>query len=83
MVESRAVKTRKDASMIPIRERILFHAMKAALQVGDNSGSQVSLKFTWDNNRGGAARSLARLHMMYLFQQHHGTSSRSLLYTVL
>lgn len=46
MVEFWVDKTQKDASMILIRERILFDAMKATLQVGDNPRLQGSLKFT-------------------------------------
>lgn len=80
MVESRADKTRQDASMIPYRERLLFDAMKHALHVSDNTHSHGSLKFSWDNNRSGLPRSLARLDLLYVFFQQPGVPSRSLLH---
>lgn len=84
MVESRLDKTRQTAAMIPYRERLLFEGMKSALHVEDNIISPGSLKYSWDNNRPGLPRSLARLDRMYTFLQQPGSPCRSILtYSIL
>lgn len=67
MVEHRADKTRQCPTMIPHRERLLFNAMKSALQVEDHPRSANSLRFSWDNNPPQEARTLARLDRLYIF----------------
>lgn len=79
MVENKADKTRQCSSMISIRERILFDAMKSSLQLEDPPRSAASLRFSWDNNRPLAARVMARLDRLYLFNSTLGTPNRVLL----
>lgn len=79
MVEHQADKTRQCISMIPRRERTLFDAMKMSLQVEDHPRSTASLRFSWDNNRPQAARVLARLDRLYIFNSNPGSSDRTLL----
>ncbi|KAG0605467.1 hypothetical protein M758_9G061900 [Ceratodon purpureus] len=79
MVEGRSDKTRQCSALIPARERLLFDAMKVALNVHDNPRSAGSLKYSWDNNRDQEARVLARLDRLYLFHATARDPHRSLL----
>lgn len=79
MVEHQANKTRHSVTMIPLQERILFDAMKLALQVTYNPQSNGSPRFSWDNNRPGEHRILAWLGRLYLFQAIPGNSDMTLL----
>lgn len=79
MVERRADKTRQSAALVLMRERIIFNGMKAALKVDDPLLSTHSLSFSWDNQRSQAARSLARLDRLYLFEASPGAIDRILL----
>lgn len=67
MVEHHADKTRQCPLLILHRERILFDAMKLALQIEDHPRSAHSLPYSWDNYRPQSGRILARLDRLYLF----------------
>lgn len=51
MVKTWSDKSCHNASMIPNLERLLFDAMKTALNVDDNPLSAGSLRYSWDNNQ--------------------------------
>ena len=79
MVKDRSDKTRQGSVLAPARERLLFEAMKVALNVEDHPRSNGSLRYSWDNNRAQEARVLARLDRMYLFNATASDPTRTLL----
>lgn len=79
MVERRADKTRQNASMIPMCERILFNALKTSLNVDDPPQSAHSLPYSW-HNMPNIARFLARLYQCYVFYLAPNTFDRLILH---
>jgi hypothetical protein len=66
--------------MVPARERLVFVAMKVALQVEDHTCTEGSLKFSSDNQQvGGSHRHLARFDRIYIFQSAPSLAGRKLL----
>jgi exonuclease III len=79
MVENRRDKNRPCARLVPVRERVLFDAMKTALHVEDSPRTAGSLQFSWDNQQASLARRMARLDRIYVFRSNPLTPDRQLL----
>lgn len=60
-------KSNLNGRVITTGESRVFSLLKDALNVGENFRSSNGVRFTWDNRRVGAARSLARLDRFYTF----------------
>jgi hypothetical protein len=68
--------------MVPVRERTIFDAMKASLNVDDNPRSIASLKFSRDNLCQDGCRCLARLDRLYLFNSQLPSDRQLLHYSI-
>jgi hypothetical protein len=80
MVKKRSDKDWPCARMVLARERMIFAAMKAALQVEDHTCTEGSLKYSWDNQQVvGSQCRLARFDRIYVFQCSLAQAGRKVL----
>jgi hypothetical protein len=52
--------------LIPDKERFLWDALKLALEIHEPTRSNKNLKLSWDNQRSGGERIMARLDHIYI-----------------
>jgi exonuclease III len=66
MVEDKEDKSSMCEKLIPYKERLLWDALKLASEIHEPTGSNKSLKFSWDNQRSGGERIMARLDHIFI-----------------
>jgi len=66
MVEYKEDKSSMCGRLIPNKEILLWDALNLALEIHEPTRSNRSLKFSWDNQRSGGERIMARLDYIYI-----------------
>jgi exonuclease III len=66
MVEDKEDKFSMCGRLIQNKERLLWDALKLALEIHEPTRSNRNLKFSWDNRRSGGDRIMARLDHIYI-----------------
>jgi hypothetical protein len=83
MVENRQDKSNACGRLLPMRERILFDALKEQLNITDFPRTRGGAQYTWDNGRMTNCRFMARLDRLYMFRDTLPDGRRPLaLYTI-
>jgi len=66
MVEDKVDKSSMCGRLIPNKERLLWDALKLALEIHESTRSNRNLKFSWDNQRSGRHKIMAKLDHIYI-----------------
>ncbi len=66
MVEDKEDKSSMCGKLIPNKERLLWYALKLALEIHEPTRSNKSLKLSWDNQKSGRKIIMPRLDWIYI-----------------